>query len=92
MRPRDAYMSIPTLKIGTTEVTDNREKAEAFLEAFFPEMADPEEEEPGLWQRNCRRNRLLNRRSTGHLELLRGPQPLAEMASPRWYGNTCGYN
>ncbi|GCB24323.1 putative 115 kDa protein in type-1 retrotransposable element R1DM [Aspergillus awamori] len=53
MRPRDAYMSIPTLKIGTTEVTDNREKAEAFLEAFFPEMADPEEEEPGLWQRNC---------------------------------------
>ncbi|KAI2930363.1 hypothetical protein CBS147321_10551 [Aspergillus niger] len=40
-------MSIPTLKIGTTEVTDNQEKAEAFLEAFFPRMADPEEEELG---------------------------------------------
>ncbi|BAE66183.1 unnamed protein product [Aspergillus oryzae RIB40] len=45
MRPRDADMSIPTLKVDTKEVTDNQEKAEVFLEAFFPKMADPGDEE-----------------------------------------------
>ncbi|THC88360.1 hypothetical protein EYZ11_012191 [Aspergillus tanneri] len=45
MRPRDAYLSVPTLKVDTEEVTDNQEKAEAFLETFFPKMADAEEEE-----------------------------------------------
>ena len=45
MRPRDPYTNIPTLKIGTREVTENNEKAKAFLEAFFPKMAEAEEEE-----------------------------------------------
>jgi hypothetical protein len=45
MRPRDSYMNIPTLTIGTREVSENNEKAEAFLEAFFPKMAEAEEEE-----------------------------------------------
>eukprot|EP00136_Aspergillus_niger_P005212 XP_001395701.2 reverse transcriptase [Aspergillus niger CBS 513.88] len=44
-RPRDTYMSIPTLRVGTEEVTDNQGKAEAFLQAFFPMMAEPEPEE-----------------------------------------------
>jgi hypothetical protein len=45
MRTRDPYTNIPTLKIGTREVTENNEKAKAFLEAFFPKMAEAEEEE-----------------------------------------------
>ena len=38
-------MNIPILKIRTREGTENNEKAKAFLEAFFPKMAEAEEEE-----------------------------------------------
>ena len=44
MRPRDHYTNIPALKVGSEEVTENQDKAKAFLEAFFPKMADAEEE------------------------------------------------
>ena len=44
MRPRDHYTNIPALKVGLEEVTENQDKAKAFLEAFFPKMADAEEE------------------------------------------------
>lgn len=45
MRPRDAYMSIPAIQVGTEEIADNQRKAEAFLETFFPKMSEPESEE-----------------------------------------------
>ena len=44
MRPQDPYTNIPTLKVGSEEVTKNQDKAKAFLEAFFPKTADAEEE------------------------------------------------
>ncbi|KAI3033203.1 hypothetical protein CBS76997_11321 [Aspergillus niger] len=44
MRPRYAYTSIPAIKVGTEEVTDNQRKAETFLDSFFPKMAEPEVE------------------------------------------------
>lgn len=44
MQPQDTYSNIPALKIGAEEITDNRDKAKAFREAFFPKMADAEEE------------------------------------------------
>jgi hypothetical protein len=40
MRLRDDYISIPLLTIGTEEVVDNNIKAKAFLNSFFPKMAD----------------------------------------------------
>jgi hypothetical protein len=46
MRPRDPYTNIPILTVGMEEVSNNKEKAKAFLEAFFPKMADAKEEEP----------------------------------------------
>lgn len=45
MRPRESYASIPSLKVGAGEVSDNKDKAKAFCEAFFPKMAEPEEED-----------------------------------------------
>lgn len=44
MKPRDYWGCIPTLNTGGREVTDNREKAQAFMDSFFPAMASPEEE------------------------------------------------
>jgi ribonuclease HI len=44
MRPRDQYSNIPTLNVGEEEVTNNEDKAKAFLEAFFPKTAEAEEE------------------------------------------------
>ncbi|CEL10491.1 Putative Reverse transcriptase [Aspergillus calidoustus] len=44
MQPRDTYSNVPTLKVGTEEITDNRDKAKAFRETFFPRMADAEDE------------------------------------------------
>jgi hypothetical protein len=49
-------MSIPTLKVGIKEVTDNQEKVEIFLEAFFPRKTNSEEKKLGspaeelLWE------------------------------------------
>jgi hypothetical protein len=45
MRPRDPHTSIPALRVGSREVTENEAKAKVFLEAFFPKMADPEEDD-----------------------------------------------
>jgi hypothetical protein len=44
MRPWDPYTSIPALKVGSREVTKNKAKAKAFLEAFFLKMVDLEED------------------------------------------------
>ncbi|KAI3047626.1 hypothetical protein CBS147353_11740 [Aspergillus niger] len=47
MRPRDDYATIPALTIGSEEVVDNEAKAKAFLESFFPKMADADAELEG---------------------------------------------
>jgi hypothetical protein len=46
MKPRDSWGCIPTLRVGDREVADNREKAQAFMDSFFPTMAPPQEESP----------------------------------------------
>lgn len=43
-KPREAWGCIPTLQVGDRDVTDNREKAQAFMDAFFPSMAPAKEE------------------------------------------------
>jgi ribonuclease HI len=45
MKPRDSWGCIPTLKVANREVTDNQEKAQTFMDSFFPPMA-PAEGEP----------------------------------------------
>ncbi|KAJ5152552.1 hypothetical protein N7492_009832 [Penicillium capsulatum] len=45
MRPRDSWGCIPALKLGDREVTENQEKAQAFMDSFFPTMA-PAQREP----------------------------------------------
>ncbi len=44
MGPRESYSSIPALKVGSEEVSDNESKARILMESFFPQMADAEEE------------------------------------------------
>jgi hypothetical protein len=46
MKLRDSWGCIPTLSVGDREVTDNGEKAQAFMDSFFPTMAPPQEETP----------------------------------------------
>lgn len=46
MKPRDAWGCIPTLQDSTNEFIENEEKAQAFLNTFFPEMDDPHEDLP----------------------------------------------
>ena len=41
---QDSYASIPALKAGDNEYVDNAEKAEAFLECFFPTTTQPSPE------------------------------------------------
>jgi ribonuclease HI len=41
MKPREAWGCVPALRVGTNEVTENEEKAQAFLSAFFPQMDEP---------------------------------------------------
>ena len=41
MKPRDAWGCTPALQVGTSELTGNEEKAQAFLDSFFPEMNMP---------------------------------------------------
>ena len=43
MKPRDSFASIPAIKVATEELTSNKDKAQAFRDAFFPTMADAEE-------------------------------------------------
>ncbi|MDN6151981.1 MAG: hypothetical protein L0I91_11275, partial [Yaniella sp.] len=43
MKPRETWGCTPALKVGSQELTQNKDKARAFLEAFFPAMntSDP---------------------------------------------------
>ena len=41
MKPRDAWGCVPPLKSGADELTINEDKAQAFLDTFFPKMAEP---------------------------------------------------
>ncbi|KAI3260240.1 hypothetical protein CBS147308_10345 [Penicillium roqueforti] len=43
MKPREAWGCIPALHVGTNELTENKEKAQAFLDSFFPKMDEPDE-------------------------------------------------
>jgi hypothetical protein len=46
MKPREAWGCTPALRVGTDELTENRDKAQAFLDSFFPEMDEPYEGQP----------------------------------------------
>ncbi|KAI3014160.1 hypothetical protein CBS147347_11515 [Aspergillus niger] len=46
MRPRESWSSVPALKVDNRSVTGNQEKAEAFMDTFFPTMAPAQEETP----------------------------------------------
>jgi len=46
MKPRDSWGCIPALKVGDVELVDNVEKAQAFMDSFFPSMASAQEEAP----------------------------------------------
>jgi hypothetical protein len=43
MKPREAWGCIPALHVGANELIENEDKAQAFLDAFFPEMDEPSE-------------------------------------------------
>jgi hypothetical protein len=42
--PRDNHANIPPLVVGQTEYTDNKDKARALMENFFPTMNEPTQE------------------------------------------------
>ena len=44
MKPRDSWGCTPALKVGDKELADNKEKAQAFMDSFFPPMAPAEDE------------------------------------------------
>ena len=44
MKPREAWGCVPALRVGASELAENEEKAQAFLDAFFPQMDEPDEE------------------------------------------------
>jgi hypothetical protein len=46
MEPGDNYANIPPLVIGQTELTENKDKAKALMESFFPQTAEPAQETP----------------------------------------------
>ena len=46
MKPREAWGCIPALRVGSEELTENKDKAQAFLEAFFPAMNTPDPSPP----------------------------------------------
>lgn len=45
MKPRESWSCIPTLHVGDRDVTGNQEKAQAFMDTFFPSMAPAREEQ-----------------------------------------------
>lgn len=45
MKPRETWGYVPTLQIGDRDVTGNQEKAQAFMDIFFPSMAPAREEQ-----------------------------------------------
>jgi len=46
MKPREAWGCTPALRVGSEELTENKDKAQAFLEAFFPAMNTPDPSPP----------------------------------------------
>ena len=46
MKPREAWGCIPALRVGSEELTENKDKAQAFLDAFFPAMNTPDPSPP----------------------------------------------
>ena len=44
MKPREAWGCVPALHIGSREVVENKDKAGAFMDCFFPRMDDPHED------------------------------------------------
>ena len=44
MKPRDSWGCTPTLRVGDRELADNEDKAQAFMDSFFPPMAPAEDE------------------------------------------------
>ncbi|KAJ6103651.1 reverse transcriptase [Penicillium sp. IBT 16267x] len=46
LKPRETWGCTPALKVGSEELTQNEDKAKAFLEAFFPAMNTPDPSPP----------------------------------------------
>jgi hypothetical protein len=46
MKPRDAWGCVPALQVNSSELAENEDKAQAFLDTFFPKMDEPDEEPP----------------------------------------------
>ncbi|KAJ5240343.1 reverse transcriptase [Penicillium citrinum] len=46
MKPREAWGCVPALRVGSEELIENKDKAQAFLEAFFPAMNTPDPSPP----------------------------------------------
>ena len=46
MKPREAWGCVPALHVGTNELIENEDKAQAFLGTFFPQMDEPHEDLP----------------------------------------------
>ncbi|GFF85610.1 hypothetical protein IFM53868_04537 [Aspergillus udagawae] len=44
MKPRDAWGCIPNLKVGTEQLINNEDKAQDFMDTFFPKMAKAEKD------------------------------------------------
>lgn len=44
MKPRDACGSVPALHVDNKKLVENEDKAQAFLDAFFPNMDEPDED------------------------------------------------
>ena len=44
MKPQEAWGCVPALHVGTNELIENKDKAQAFLDAFFPQMDEPHED------------------------------------------------
>lgn len=46
MKPRETWGCIPALHVGTNVLSEKEEKAQAFLDAFFPRMDEPRGDPP----------------------------------------------
>lgn len=46
MKPRETWGSVPSLQVGCNELVDNKDKARAFLDTFFPKMDEPNDDPP----------------------------------------------
>ncbi|KAK9847032.1 Endonuclease/exonuclease/phosphatase [Penicillium brevicompactum] len=42
MKPRESWRYVPTLQVDDQELIENEDKAQAFLDSFFPQMDTPE--------------------------------------------------